>query len=54
MKHFDEARTLDPQWANTYAWLSVVHLMNVWFGSSEKKAQYLQKAFELAQECKAW
>jgi adenylate cyclase len=52
MKHFEEARTLDPKWVNTYQWLSAVHLMNVWFGPSVVKANSLKKALEYAEECK--
>jgi adenylate cyclase len=52
LKHFEEARTLDPQWVNTYQWLSAVHLMNVWFGPSMTKANSLNKALEYAEECK--
>ena len=53
IERFEEARSLDPQNACAYAWLSWENLMNVWFGPSATRAQSFKKAFEFAEKCKA-
>jgi len=53
IERFEEARSLDPQNACAYAWLSWENLMNVWFGPSATRAQSFKKAFEFAEKCRA-
>jgi adenylate cyclase len=51
-KSFEEALTLDPHFAPTYAWLAWVHIMGVWFGPSGTRGQSLEKVFQFAEKAK--
>jgi adenylate cyclase len=49
-KILEEAIALDPEYPRLYMGLAFVHLMDVWFGTTESPDQSLAWAFELAQK----
>ena len=53
MKSFEEALSLDPNFASTYVWIAWTHMWNVWFGPSATRNQSLEKAFQFAEKAKA-
>jgi adenylate cyclase len=53
MKSFEEALSLDPNFASTYGWIAWTHMMNVYFGPSATRGQSLEKAFQFAEKAKA-
>jgi len=49
-KVLEEAIALDPEYPRLYMGLAFIHLMDVWFGTTESPDQSLARAFELAQK----
>jgi adenylate cyclase len=47
---FEEAITLDPEYATAYERLGVIHVMDVWLGASKSPRKSLARATELAQK----
>ena len=48
---FEEARALDPRFSEAYAWESLAHMYNFWFGSSSTRIEPLIKATVAANKC---
>jgi adenylate cyclase len=51
LRCFEEARTLDPQFAVAYALEALSHLFNVWYGPRSTHVESIVKAFENARKC---
>ena len=51
LRCFEEARTIDPQFAGAYALEALSHLFNVWYGPSSTHVESIIKAIENAKKC---
>ena len=51
LRCFEEARTLDPRFAEAYAREALSHLRVYWFGPSSARLESLIKAIEDARKC---
>ena len=49
-KILEEAVALDPEYPRLYMGLSIVHMYDMWYGTTESPDQSLDRAFELAQK----
>jgi adenylate cyclase len=49
-KILEEAVALDPEYPRLYMGLAVVHMYDMWYGTTESPDQSLDRAFELAQK----